>query len=284
MITRASRGPGRRIATKLWALALAGVSFFGLPAAAKDGATAVDVELVLAVDVSYSMDPEEQRIQRDGYVQALTSQPFLTALKSGTHQRIAVIYLQWASALDQDVLVPWTLIDSAQAAQAFAEKLTEAPYRRAQRTSISGAIDFSAQQFVNNGYNGERQVIDVSGDGTNNNGRPVTQARDDALQQGIVINGLPLLIRPSNYGYFNDIANLDEYYEDCVIGGAGAFLIPIKDRANFIEATRTKLIMEIASILPQPLFKNSAIIPAQAREPRVNCLVGESMWRNRWGN
>lgn len=284
MTTRVSRGFARIAATKLSALVLAGTVFLGLPAQAKDGATAVDVELVLAVDVSYSMDPEEQRIQRDGYVQALTSPQFLNALKSGTHQRIAVIYVQWASALDQDVLVPWTMIDSAGAAQAFADKLTEAPYRRAQRTSISGAIDFATQQFANNGYNGERQVIDVSGDGTNNNGRPVTQARDDALQQGIVINGLPLLIRPSNYGYFNDIANLDEYYEDCVIGGPGAFSIPIKDRANFIEATRTKLVMEIASILPQPLFKNGAIIPAQAREPRVNCLVGESMWRNRWGN
>ena len=284
MTTRVSRGIARIAATKLSALVLAGAVLLGLPAQAKDGATAVDVELVLAVDVSYSMDPEEQRIQRDGYVQALTSPQFLNALKSGTHQRIAVIYVQWASALDQDVLVPWTMIDSATAAQAFADKLTEAPYRRAQRALMSGAIDFAAQQFTNNGFNGERQVIDVSGDGTNNNGRPVTQARDAALQQGIVINGLPLLIRPSNYGYFNDIANLDEYYEDCVIGGPGAFSIPIKDRANFIEATRTKLVMEIASILPQPLFKNSAVIPAQAREPRVNCLVGESMWRNRWGN
>lgn len=284
MTMRMSRGLFPRIATTFWALFLAGAATLGWPAMAKDGPTAVDVELVLAVDVSYSMDPEEQRVQRDGYAQALISPQFLNALKSGTHQRIAVIYLQWASALDQDVLVPWTLVDSPQTAQAFADKLAEAPYRRAQRTSISGAIDFAMQQFTNNGYSGERLVIDVSGDGTNNNGRPVTLARDDAVRQGVTINGLPLLIRPSNYGYFNDIANLDEYYEDCVIGGVGAFSIPIKDRANFIEATRTKLVMEVASILPQPLFKDSAIIPAQAREPRVNCLVGESMWRNRWGN
>jgi len=266
-------------------LALAANAVFLAPSSAKDGAIAVDVELVLAVDVSYSMDPDEQRIQRDGYAQALTSPQFLNALKSGTHGKIAIIYLQWASSLDQDVLLPWTIIDGPQSAQAVADKLAEAPYRRAQRTSISGAIDFAMKQFPDNGFNGERQVIDVSGDGTNNNGRPVTTARDEAVQQGITINGLPLLIRPSSYGYFNDIANLDEYYEDCVIGGIGAFSIPIKDRGNFIEATRTKLVLEVAAAPPPGIFDGKvAIVPAQAREPRVSCLVGENMWRNRWGN
>ncbi|MDB5534551.1 MAG: hypothetical protein JWO28_2866 [Hyphomicrobiales bacterium] len=277
----------RRILSSVLAgvLVLAACPVFLTPSSAKDGAVAVDVELVLAVDVSYSMDPDEQRIQRDGYAQALTSPQFLNALKSGTHGKIAVIYVQWASSLDQDVLLPWTIIDSPQSAQAVADKLAEAPYRRAQRTSISGAIDFAVKQFADNGFNGERQVIDVSGDGTNNNGRPVAAARDEAVQQGITINGLPLLIRPSNYGYFNDIANLDEYYEDCVIGGVGAFSIPIKDRSNFTEATRTKLVLEIAAAPPPGIFDGRvAIVPAQAREPRVSCLVGENMWRNRWGN
>jgi len=283
MIRRTFISLRRRILSGLLVLATGSVAL--TPSSAKDGAVDVDVELVLAVDVSYSMDPDEQRIQRDGYAQALTSQQFLNALKSGTHGRIAIIYLQWASSLDQDVLLPWTIIDGPQTAQAVADKLTEAPYRRAQRTSISGAIDFAMKQFANNGFNGERQVIDVSGDGTNNNGRPVTQARDEAVQQGITINGLPLLIRPSSYGYFNDIANLDEYYEDCVIGGIGAFSIPIRDRSNFIEATRTKLVLEIAAAPPPGIFDGRvAIIPAQAREPRVSCLVGENMWRNRWGN
>jgi hypothetical protein len=277
---------GRIISNMLASLLVLAASSVPLtPSSAKDGAVAVDVELVLAVDVSYSMDPDEQRIQRDGYAQALVSPQFLNALKSGAHGKIAIVYVQWASSSDQDVLLPWTIIDSPQTAQAVADKLTEAPYRRAQRTSISGAIDFAVKQFTNNGFNGERQVIDVSGDGTNNNGRPVAAARDEAVQQGITINGLPLLIRPSNYGYFNDIANLDEYYEDCVIGGVGAFSIPIKDRSNFIEATRTKLVLEIAAAPSPGIFDGSvAIIPVQAREPRVSCLVGENMWRNRWGN
>jgi hypothetical protein len=248
---------------------------------AKDGPVAVDVELVFAVDVSYSMDPEEQRLQRDGYVQALTSPEFLQALKSGAHGKIAVAYMQWASAFDQDVTVNWTVIDGPASARAFADKLAEAPYRRARRTSISGAIDSAMKMFENNGYNGMRRVIDVSGDGTNNDGRPVTLARDDAVQQGVTINGLPLLIRPSSWGYV-DIANLDEYYEDCVIGGTGAFMIPIKDREHFVRATKTKLIMEIAE-LPRIEDGTRAIVPAQEREPRVSCTVGENMWRDRWG-
>ncbi len=251
------------------------------PIHAKDGPVKVDVELVLAVDVSYSMDPEEQRLQRDGYIQAITSQEFLKALQGGAYGKISVVYLQWASAYDQDILVSWTLIDGPASAKAFADKLAEAPYRRARRTSISGAIDASMKTFENNGYSGVRRVIAVSGDGTNNDGRPVTIARDDALREGVTINGLPLLIRPSNWGNV-DIANLDEYYEDCVIGGAGAFMIPIKDRDNFIRATRTKLVMEIADL---PVIEEGAavIIPTQQREPRVSCMVGENMWRDRWG-
>ncbi len=249
---------------------------------AKDGPVTVDVELVLAVDVSYSMDPEEQRLQRDGYIQAITSPDFLKALQAGSYGKIAVAYMQWASAFDQDVLIPWTQIDGPASAKAFAEKLMEAPYRRARRTSISGAIDAAMKTFDKNGYNGVRRVIDVSGDGTNNDGRSVTLARDDAIREGVTINGLPLLIRPSSYGY-GDIANLDEYYEDCVIGGMGAFMIPIKDRENFVRATKTKLIMEIAEITPPIDESASLILRTQQREPRVSCTVGENMWRDRWG-
>ena len=137
-------------------------------AAAKDGAIEVDVELVLAVDISYSMDPEEQRLQREGYAQALTSPQFQEALRSGAYGKIAIVYLQWAAARDQDVLLPWTVIDGPASARAFAERLLEAPYRRAQRTSISGALETSLALFEGNGFNGMRRVIDVSGDGTNN--------------------------------------------------------------------------------------------------------------------
>lgn len=263
------------------ALSLGSVSQAAL---AKDGPIEVDVELVLAVDVSYSMDPEEQRLQREGYIRALTSPEFLRAIAAGAYGKIAISYMQWASVNDQDVLLPWMLIDGPESARTAADKLAEAPYRRARRTSISGAIDMAMRMFENNGFHGFRRVIDVSGDGTNNSGRPVPEARDEALRQGVTINGLPLLLRPSSWG-FTDIANLDEYYEDCVIGGVGAFSIPIRERHQFIEATRTKLVQEIAS-LPAIRIEvpRSEIILTQRRAARVDCMVGESLWRERWGN
>ncbi|MGE3245124.1 MAG: DUF1194 domain-containing protein [Beijerinckiaceae bacterium] len=270
-------------------LALAGLSFSTKQTYAKDGPVKVDLELILAVDISFSMDPEEQRLQRAGYVEALKSPEFIKALKSGIHGKIAITYFQWASNYDTDVLLPWTLIDGAATAIAAADKLAEAPYRRARRTSISGAIDKAMTLYENNGYSGLRRVIDISGDGTNNDGRPVEEARSEALKQGVVINGLPLMLRPSNWG-FSDISNLDEYYEDCVSGGPGSFVIPIRDRAHFVRATRTKLVMEIASPLPsiQDLFRpeDMPVMRAQAKRkvPRVSCLIGEQMWRERWGN
>lgn len=258
----------------------------GFPAISKDGPVEVDVELVLAVDISYSMDPEEQRLQREGYINAITSPEFLRAVSSGAYGKIVIAYTQWASEHDQEVILPWTVIDGAETARAAADRLAEAPYRRARRTSVSGAIDHAMRMFENNGYNGMRRVIDVSGDGTNNSGRPVIEARDEAIRQGVTINGLPLLLRPSSWG-FNDIANLDEYYEDCVIGGVGAFSIPIRERDQFTQATKSKLVQEIAwspririGIAPP----HAEIISAQRREPRVNCTVGESLWRERWGN
>jgi hypothetical protein len=255
-------------------------TLFANPAAARNGATEVDVELVFAVDISYSMDTTEQRLQRQGYVEALRSEQFLNALKSGTTGRIAVVYMQWASETDQDVLVPWTMIDGPDSASAFADALTQAPYRRAQRTSISGAIDHAMKLFDDNGFASARQVIDVSGDGPNNSGRPVTAARDDALAQGVTINGLPLVgIR--SYTSPADIAELDIYYEDCVIGGFDAFMVPIRDTRSFVEATRTKLVREIASL---PASQPPLVQPAALREPRISCMIGESLWRNRWGN
>jgi hypothetical protein len=250
------------------------------PAQARNGPAEVDVELVFAVDISYSMDTEEQKLQREGYVQALRSEQFLNALKSGATGRIAVAYMQWASEYDQDTLADWTLIDGPESASAFADKLAKAPYRRAQRTSISGAIDAAAKLFENNGYNSMRQVIDVSGDGPNNSGRPVAAARDEAVARGVTINGLPLVgIRP--YVSPADIQELDIYYEDCVIGGFDAFMVPVRDTRSFVEATRTKLVREIAA-LPAP--PNPLIQRVAGREPRISCMIGESLWRNRWGN
>jgi hypothetical protein len=237
----------------------------------------VDVELVIAVDVSYSMDPEEQALQREGYTIALTSKEFLRALREGANGKIAVTYFEWAGQSDQKIVMPWRLIDGPEAADAVAAEIARAPYRRASRTSISGALRFAKPLFDNSGYRGLRRVIDVSGDGANNNGLSVTATRDDILSAGITINGLPIMLNRANLGSM-DIDELDIYYEDCVIGGAGAFVVPIKERAKFIEATRTKLVLEIAGHQPEP-----RVIPASAAKPRISCTIGEKLWQERWG-
>lgn len=234
----------------------------------RPNATPVDVELVIAVDVSNSMDPEEQELQRDGYVTGLTSREFLQALRSGAHGKVAVTYFEWAGLFDQTILMPWRLIDGPAAAEAVAREIARAPYRRAPRTSIYGALQFAKPLFDASGYRGLRQVIDVSGDGVNNQGPPVTKMRDDVLAAGITINGLPIMLRrQGGYGMWgNAFENLDVYYEDCVIGGPGSFVIGIRERDQFKEATRTKLIMEVAGLTPAP-----RVVPVQGKTPRVYC-------------
>src|SRR5271166_1501069 len=240
--------------------------------------TVVDVELVIAVDVSYSMDPDEQALQREGYITGITSREFMQALRSGINGKAAVTYFEWAGPYDQKIIVPWRLIDGPEAADAFADEIARAPYRRASRTSISGALDFAAPQFDASGFRGVRRVIDVSGDGANNSGPLVTVARDAALAAGFSINGLPIMLKRPN-SFSMDIENLDVYYEDCVIGGSGAFVVAIHEREQFKEATRTKLVLEVAARTP-----DLPVLPAQARAPRMPCTIGEQMWRDRWGN
>jgi len=237
----------------------------------------VDVELVIAVDISYSMDPDEQALQREGYIQGLTSPEFLNALKQGMHGRVAITYFEWAGASDQRVVVPWRVIDGNATAKAFVDEVAAAPYRRAYRTSISGALQFAVPLFETSGQRGIRRVLDVSGDGANNQGPPVTVIRDQLLERGITINGLPIMVkRPMSQTM--DLENLDVYYEDCVIGGPGSFVVPITGRDKFLEATRTKLVLEIASYTPKP-----RVIPASAQAPRISCMIGERMWQYRWG-
>ncbi|MGB7857469.1 MAG: DUF1194 domain-containing protein [Pseudolabrys sp.] len=236
----------------------------------------VDVELVIAVDVSYSMDPDEQALQREGYVLALTSKEFLQALRQGAYGKIAVTYFEWAGQSDQKILMPWRVIDGPESADAVAAEIARAPYRRASRTSISGALRFAKPLFDDSGYKGLRRVIDLSGDGANNAGPLVEITRDDVLAAGITINGLPIMLKRPYTGTM-DIENLDEYYEDCVIGGPGAFVIPIREREKFIEATRTKLVLEVAGRQPDP-----QIVPTASRA-RVSCTIGERLWQERWG-
>ena len=243
----------------------------------KDARQQVDVELVLAVDVSYSMDMDELAIQREGYAQAIVSSDFLQALKSGPTGKIAVTYFEWAASNDQKIVMPWRIIDGPESADSVAAEIARAPIRRASRTSISGAINFAMALLEQNPWQGLRRVVDISGDGPNNNGEPVTIARDAALQKGVVINGLPIMVKTPSYSTM-DIENLDLYYEDCVIGGPGSFVVTIKDREKFREAIRTKLVLEVAGIEPRP-----RVIPAAEREPRVSCTIGEKIWQDRWG-
>jgi hypothetical protein len=243
----------------------------------QQAAPSVDVELILAVDVSYSMDMDELAIQREGYAQAIVSKEFLQALKSLPNGKIAVTYFEWAASSDQKIIIPWRLIDGPETADAVANEIMNTPIRRASRTSISGAIYFAMPLFDEDPYRGLRRVIDISGDGPNNNGAPVTGARDEALQKGIVINGLPIMVKEPSYSTM-DIDNLDWYYEDCVIGGPGSFVVSIKDRDKFKEAIRAKLLLEVAGRTPE-----RRIVPVAGKEPRVSCLIGEKIWQDRWG-
>jgi hypothetical protein len=246
-------------------------------AAPKDSTPSVDIELILAVDVSYSMDMDELAIQREGYAQAIVSKEFLQALKTGPTGKISITYFEWAASSDQKIIIPWRVIDGPETADAVANEIMKTPIRRASRTSISGAINFAMPLFDENPYRGLRRVIDISGDGPNNNGTPVTGARDAALEKGITINGLPIMVKEPSYSTM-DIDNLDFYYEDCVIGGPGSFVVSIKDRDKFKEAIRTKLLLEVAGRTPE-----RRIVPVADKEPRVSCLIGEKIWQDRWG-
>jgi Protein of unknown function (DUF1194) len=245
-------------------------------AAAKDNQSSVDVELVIAVDVSYSMDLDELAVQREGYAQAIVSKEFLQAIKTGPNSKLAVTYFEWSASSDQKIIIPWRVIDGPESADAVANEIMKTPVRRGSRTSISGAINFAMPLFDENPYRGLRRVIDISGDGPNNNGAPVADARAAALEKGITINGLPIMVKePSPLTM--DIDNLDWYYEDCVIGGPGSFAVSIKDRDKFREAIRTKLILEVAGRTPE-----QPIVPVAEKEPRVPCLIGEKIWQDRW--
>ncbi|RZN14000.1 DUF1194 domain-containing protein [Bradyrhizobium sp. Leo121] len=270
------------IAAVLAASMLAGAAGAAAPRqppalADRQGPPSVDIELIIAADVSYSMDTDELTVQREGYAEAIVSREFLQALKGGPNGKIALTYFEWSAFGDQRVIIPWRVIDGPETADAVASEIMQAPIRRGSRTSISGAILFGTPLFEEDPNRGFRRVIDVSGDGPNNNGPPVTPARDQALAKGIVINGLPIMIKEPSHSMM-DIDNLDWYYEDCVIGGPGSFVVAIKDRERFKEAIRTKLVLEVAGRDPE-----QKVVPAAAKEPRIDCQIGEKLWEDRWG-
>ena len=257
-------------------VALIALLLLALPAAAQERKE-VDLALVLAIDISGSIDPDEAKLQRQGYVEAFTDPVIIKAILGGNHGRIAVAYFEWSDAWVQKLLVDWTLLDSEATISAFAKRLADAPITIARRTSISGAIRYAIPMYSRSPYEAERKVLDISGDGSNNDGGLVTEVRHDALKDRIIINGLPIMAKELSYSTM-DIENLDWYYEDCVIGGPGSFVVAIKERDKFKEAIRTKLVMEVAGLQPAP-----RIVPVAGREPRVNCMVGEKIWQDRWG-
>ena len=235
----------------------------------------VDLELVLAVDVSRSMDATEQKLQKDGYIAALQHPEVVAAIRSGFLGRIAVTYVEWAGPSSHAIIAPWAMIDGPESAAAFAGAIREMPVSFLRGTSISGALTYAAGLFDENRFRSARQVIDVSGDGPNNVGFPVLQARAAVLERGITINGLPIMIHADYFGGYS-IRELDIYYEDCVIGGPGAFLVTVENIDRIAEAIRRKLVLEIAG--PEP-----RILPAAFHEPapRIDCLIGEKL-RRRW--
>lgn len=274
-------------------LAFAALVGLSAPVTAQQaGMIKVDLELMLAVDISQSMDFEEHTIQREGYVDAFRHKDVVQALMSGPEGKIAVMYMEWAGDFDPIPTIPWTIIDSEASASAFADRLAKEPVYGEQRTSISTALLTAKEYILSNNIASHRQVIDVSGDGANNAGRLVEPARDEVVKAGIVINGLPIMLNKPKEFY--DIDHLDRYYKDCVIGGEAAFIAPVFDLRHLASTIRKKLVMEIASIdldtgaAPiqfadaEPVAEpgKPGIIQAQLKLPKekTDCTIGEQVW------
>jgi hypothetical protein len=236
------------------ALALAWLAAPGLnqPAQAAD---AVDIALVLAADVSRSINSDEFQLQRQGYANAITSPDVIKAIRAGTHGVIAVTFVEWSGATEQQIVVDWQLIRDQASAKNFADILLEAPRAYYGRTSISAALDFAMTRLQQSGVKAERRIIDVSGDGTNNAGRPLEEARAAALATGVTINGLAIINERNEMfggfsGHTQPPGGLPNWYRDNVTGGPGSFLLVVNDFESFGQAMTNKLLNEIADLRP----------------------------------
>lgn len=228
----------------------------------------VDLLLVLAADVSRSVDHTKFQLQRDGYAAALTNPRVLEAIQSGKNRRIGVAFVEWSGAVSQKLVVDWAAVGDLAAAEKFGAQVREAPRSFADRTSISGGIDFAISLLERSPFLSERRTIDVSGDGTNNSGRDVVSARDEAVRQGVTINGLAILSEtplPWNPEHTHPPGGLVEYYRKNVIGGPGAFVIAAENFETFGKALISKLVAEIAGLDPAPA---DALRVAQAQAAR----------------
>jgi hypothetical protein len=218
--------------------------------AAQAIAEPVDLELVIAVDASASMEAREQHLQRSGYVAAFRSPAVIAAVRSGRYGRIGVAFVEWAGADYQQLIVPWTVIDGSESAEEFAQSLLLSPSGKGFGTSIAQALRFSQKLLRDNGLEGTRLAIDVSGDGPNNVDPPLPLARAETLADGVTINGLPIMIRAGSSTGLSNVPDLDRYYRDCVIGGPNAFMIVVTRRAELASAIERKLLSEILSNRP----------------------------------
>lgn len=254
--------------TRGWAACVAVVLSMTAAAQAKQ-AVHVDLELVLAVDVSGSIDEEEARLQREGFATAITNPHILRAIRSGPLGRVAVMYVEWSGLDRHRVVADWTMIADEKAARDFAETITDASWFRGQWTSISSAIDQSMKYLDENKFEGARRVIDISGDGENNNGDPIPGARERALAAGVTINGLPIVNGRIGPNGMVPSPELDLYYRDCVIGGPGAFMVVARGFNDFARAIRRKLFLELSGWQPAPRRVRAAL------RPPVDCLIGE---------
>lgn len=213
----------------------------------------VDLLLVLAADVSRSVEQPKFVLQRQGYAAALSNPRVIETIQGGTHGRIALCFVEWSGSMNQKLVIDWTAIGDAETARQFSDKMLAAPRSFADRTSISGGIDFALKQFDRAPYEGGRKTIDVSGDGTNNSGRDVTDARDEAVAKGVTINGLVILSEkpmPLNPEHTHPPGGLDNYYRKNVVGGPAAFVMVAEDFNSFGQAIINKLIAEIAQTAP----------------------------------
>ena len=238
----------------------------GSLAAAAPASNQVDLELVVTVDVSLPMDRDEQVVARDGYVDALRSPEFIDAVTHGGLGRIAITYVEFSDV--QSVVVPWSVIDGSASANSFADRLSQAPLQQLRTTSISGDLIFSAKLFDTSGVNSARRTIDVSGNGPNNDGVPVTMARAAVAAEGITINGLPIDLGPREAV----ISDLSDYYKECVIGGPEAFLLAVHDDSEMTAAIRRKLVEEIS--MDQSGGQRVAI---RIADSVVDCIIGEKL-------
>lgn len=275
---------------KQFSIALAALLLAASPAAAKEY---VDLELVIATDVSRSIDSDEARLQRQGIAAAFRSKQVIDAIQSGVLQRIAVAYIDYSSRDWNKVLIDWQVIRDRDSAYAFADTLLKAPLTFGRRTSISDALDHAREIIDANDIEGTRRVIDVSGDGPNNFGRVVDTVRDETIAKRITINGLPIMTDRSNVFSRYNLPDLDNYYRGCVIGGPGAFLVVARDFRDFARAIRKKLVLEIAGLVPPRTtgFIRAKVDPPLYVRPSPNgytyakgCDIGERMRDGYWAD